>query len=128
MNLQMDIFGRYFELTDGHNLFVLYSACHNDRRMYRRISLVSIPNIQRQLYRRFLSVGMSHHHRRAKILRYISSGKLFFRHAIFVCKTIDKCFFCFPDRAMESGITDERKADRRIPSMRMSINILLMKP
>jgi len=41
-NLQTDIFGRYYTLTDnftnGLNPSVFYSAYHNDRRMYRRIS------------------------------------------------------------------------------------------
>jgi hypothetical protein len=37
-------------------------------------------------------------------------------------------FFIFPtDIATDSGITDERKIDGRIPSMRMSVNKLLTK-
>jgi hypothetical protein len=45
--------------------------------------------------------------------------------AIFVCKTIGKCFFIFlTDIATDSGVTDERKADGRIPSVRMSVNKL----
>jgi len=39
--------------TDGHNPTVFYSACHNDRWIYRRRSSVGIPNIHRQFYRRF---------------------------------------------------------------------------
>jgi hypothetical protein len=48
----------------------------------------------------------------------------FFWRVISVCKTIDKCFFIFPtDIATDSGITDERKANGRIPS----VNKLLTK-
>ena len=49
----------------------------------------------------------------------------FFLHAIFVCKTIGKFFFMLPtDIATDSGITDERKADGRIPSVKTSVNKL----
>jgi len=111
MNLQMDIFGRYYTLTDnftdGRNPPVFYSACHNDRWMYRQISSVGIPNIHRQFYRRFSSVGMSHYHRRAKSVGIFQAGNFFFWHAISVYKTIGKFFFIFlTDIAMESGITD----------------------
>ena len=49
----------------------------------------------------------------------------FFFHAISVCKTIGKFFFIFlTDIAMDSGITDERKAVGRIPLVRTSVNKL----
>jgi hypothetical protein len=49
----------------------------------------------------------------------------FFWRAITVCKTISKCFFMLStDIAMDGGITDERKANGLIPSVRMSVNKL----
>jgi hypothetical protein len=57
-----------------------------------------------------------------KIRRYISSGNLFFWRAHSVCKTVDKWFFVFPtDIPTEWGITDEGKADGRIPSVMTSV-------
>jgi hypothetical protein len=71
---------------------------------------------------------MSHYHRRAKIRRYISSGKYFFWRAISVYKTIGNFVFIFPiDIATDYGITDERKADGRILSVMTSVNKLPMK-
>ena len=129
MNLQTDIFGRYYILTDnftdGLNPLVFYSACHNYRRMYRQISSVGIPNPHRQIYRQYESVGMSHYHRWDKSVGIFQARNFFFLRAISVCKTIGKCFFYFPtDIATDSGITDERKADGRIPSVRTSVNKL----
>jgi hypothetical protein len=57
-----------------------------------------------------------------KIRRYISSGNLFFWRALSVCKTFGKWFFFFPtDIPTEWGITDEGKADGRIPSGMTSV-------
>jgi hypothetical protein len=58
-----------------------------------------------------------------KIHRYISSGNLFFWLANSVCKTIGKWFFfvLLTDIATEWGITDERKADGRNPSVMTSV-------
>jgi hypothetical protein len=70
------------------------------------------------------SVRMSHYHRWDKSVGIFQAGN-FFLPAISVCKTIGKCFFIFPtDIATDSGVTDERKADGRILSVRMSINKL----
>jgi len=58
---------------------------------------------------------------------YFKWETFFFWRAISVCNTIS-VFFIFPiDIATDSGITDERKTDGRILSMRMSVNKLLMK-
>jgi hypothetical protein len=52
----------------------------------------------------------------------------FFWRAISVCKTIGKCFFIFPTNIVtDYGITDERKADGRILSVKTSVNKLPMK-
>jgi hypothetical protein len=49
----------------------------------------------------------------------------FFLRAISVCKTIGNFFFIFPtDIATKYGITDERKADGRFPSVMTSVNKL----
>jgi hypothetical protein len=125
----MDIFGRHFTLTDnftdGLNMSVFDSTCHNDRRMYRRISSIDISNTHRQLYRQCVSIGMSHYHRQDKSVSIFQAGNFFFWRVIFVCKTIGKCFFMLPtDIATDGGITDEQKADRRILSARTSVNKL----
>jgi len=58
---------------------------------------------------------------------YFKRGTFFWR-AIFVNKTIGKCFFIFlTDIATDCGITDERKAEGRIPSVMTSVNKLPMK-
>jgi uncharacterized protein (DUF2344 family) len=55
----------------------------------------------------------------------IFQAGIFFWCAISVCKTIGKFFFIFPtDIATKYGITDERKADGRFPSMMTSVNKL----
>ena len=129
MILQTDILGRYFTFTDnftnGLNPSVFGSTSHNDRRMYRRISSVGISNTHRQLYRRYVSISMSQYHRQDKSVSIFQAGTFFLR-AISVCKTISKCFFfVFPtDITMDDGITDERKADRLIPSVKTSVNKL----
>jgi len=52
----------------------------------------------------------------------------FFWRAISICKTISKYFFIFPTNiATNSGITDEKKVDGHILSVRTSINKLLTK-
>ena len=128
MNLQMDIFRRYYALTDKFTDGLNPSVLPQWPTMYWWISSVGIPNSHRQVYRRYESVGMSHYHRRDKSVG-IFQAKNFFWRAISVCKTIGKCFFfIFPtDIATNSGITDERKADGRIPSLRMSVNKLSTK-
>jgi len=82
MNLQTNIFGRYFTLTDkftdGLNPSVFDSSCHNDRRMYKQISSVGISNTHRELYRRYVSVGMSNYHRRDKSVGIFQAGNFFF--------------------------------------------------
>lgn len=50
----------------------------------------------------------------------------FFLRAIFVCKTINKCFFLLTDLAMEVGITDKRKADKHFLSGSSSVKKLPM--
>ena len=56
---------------------------------------------------------------------YFKRETFFFLRAISIYKTIGKCFFIFPtDIATEYGITDERKADGRIPLVRTSGNKL----
>ena len=51
--------------------------------------------------------------------------EIFFWRTIFVCKTIGKCFFVLPTNIVTNGgITDERKADGRILSMKKSVNKL----
>ena len=100
MNLQTDIFGRYYtltdKLTDGLHPSVFDSTCQNDRRMYIRISF------KRETF--FFGVQFP---------SVIPSANV---------------FFIFPtDIATDSGITDERKIDGRIPSMRMLVNKLLTK-
>jgi len=129
MNLQMDIFGRYYRLTDnftdGLNPSVFYSACHSYRRMYRRISSVGIPNPHQQIYRRYESVGMSHYHRWDKSVGIFQARNFFFCEQFPSVKPSANVFFIFPiDIATDSGITDERKADGRIPSVRTSVNKL----
>ena len=63
-----------------------------------------------------------------KSVGIFQAGNFFFWRAIFVCKTIGKLFFIFPiDIATEYGITNERKADRYIPSVMTSVNKLPMK-
>jgi hypothetical protein len=58
-----------------------------------------------------------------KICRYISRGNLFFGAQILSVKPSANGFFVFPtDIATEWGITDERKGDKHIPSVRMSVN------
>jgi hypothetical protein len=58
-----------------------------------------------------------------KIRRYISSGKLFFGAQILSVKPSANAFFIFlTDIATEWGITDERKANGRNPSMKTSVN------
>jgi hypothetical protein len=107
--------------TDGMNLSVFDSSCHNYRRIYRRIYSVGISNTHRQIYWRYVAVGKSWYHRRNKIRRYISSGKLFFSTQIPSVKPSANGFFVFPtDIAMEYGITDERKADGCNPSVNKS--------
>jgi hypothetical protein len=70
-------------------------------------------------------VGKSCYHRREKIRWYISSGKIFFGMQISSVKPSANGFFVFPtDIAMEWGITDERKADGRILSVKTSVNKL----
>ena len=101
MNLQTDIFRRYFIhsptdlfhiLTDGFTDGYFPSVNHN------------------------ITDGM-------KIRRYISSGNLFFFGAqIPFVKPSANGFFVFPtDIATEGGITDEGKADGRNPSVMTSV-------
>jgi len=132
MNLQTDIFGRYFELTDhftdGHNPSVLYSACQKDWRIYRQISSVGIPIIYRQLYRRFLFIGMSHTITDGlKSVGIFQAGNFFFGAQCSSVK-LSQMFFFPTDIATKSGIIDEKKVDGRIPSGRTSVNILPTKP
>jgi hypothetical protein len=57
-----------------------------------------------------------------KIRRYISSGNLFFGTQILSVKPLANGFFVFlTDIATEGGITDERKADGRNPSVMTSV-------
>ena len=64
MNLQTNIFGRYFTLTDkftdGLNPSVFDSSCHNDRRMYKQIYSIGITdspkNLPTDLIRRYFTV------------------------------------------------------------------------
>jgi hypothetical protein len=111
--------------NDGLNPSVFDSACHNDRRMYRRISSIGISNTHRQLYRRYVSVGMSHYHGRDKSVCIFQAGNFFFCAQFLSVKPSANVFFILPiDIATDGGITDERKADGRIPSVRTSINKL----
>jgi hypothetical protein len=58
---------------------------------------------------------------RIKIRRYISSRKLFFGAQIPSVKPSANDFFVFPtDIGTKWGITDERKADKRNPSVNKS--------
>jgi hypothetical protein len=69
---------------------------------------------------------MSNYHRQDKSVDIFQTRNFFLR-AIFVWKTIGKCFFILPTNiAMDGGITDEQKADGRIPSVRTSVNKLPM--
>jgi len=57
-----------------------------------------------------------------KILRYISSGNFFFSAQIPYVKPSANGFFVLPtDIVMEWGITEERKADGRNPSVMTSV-------
>ena len=105
-------------ISNTHRQTESVGIWHNYRRIYRLIYTVSITNTHRQLYRRYVSVGKSRYHRRMKICRYISSGKLFFGAQIPSVKPSANGFFMFPtDIATKWGITDEGKADRCNPSM-----------
>jgi hypothetical protein len=86
---------------------------HNYRWIYRRIYSVGISNTHRQLYRRYVSVDKSRYHRRMKIHRYISSGKLFFWRTNSVCKTIGKWFFCVSDRYSDGMGNHQQRESRR---------------
>jgi hypothetical protein len=120
MNLQTDIFSRYFTLTDNFtnrlNPSVFDSTCYNDRRMYRRIYSVGISNTHQQLYQRYVSVGMSHYHRQDKSVGIFQAGNFFFR-VIFFCKTIGKCFFCVADRYSDRRWYYRRTESRRTYSI-----------
>jgi len=100
MNLQTDIFGRYYRVTDNFidelNPSVFYSACHNYQRKYRRISSISIPNPHRQIYRWCASVGMSHYHRRDKSIGIFQAGNVFFGAQFPSVKPSANVFFIFP--------------------------------
>jgi hypothetical protein len=122
MNLQTDIFGRYYSLTDnftdGLNSSVFYSACHNYRQIYRRIFSVGIPNTHRQIYQRYNSIGMSHYHRRDKSIGIFQAGNFFFCAQFPSVKPSANVFFIFlTDIATDYGITDKKKADGCIPSV-----------
>ena len=93
--------------TDRLNPSAFDSSFHNYRRLYRWIYSVGISNTH-QLYQQYLAVGKSRYHRRNKIRRYISSGKLFFWRANSVCITIGKWFFCFSDRYSD-GMGNHRR-------------------
>ena len=108
--------------TDGLNPSAFDSSCHNYRRIYRQIYSVGISNTHRQIYRRYVAIDKSRYHRRNKIRRYISSGKLFFGAQIPSVKPSTNGFFVFPtDIVTEWGITDEGKADGRNPSVKTSV-------
>jgi len=106
----------------------LGSTCHNDRQMYRRISSIGIPNTHRQFYRQYASVGMSHYHRRDKSVDIFQVGNFFFGAQFPSVKPSANVFFIFlTDIVTDSGITDERKANGRFPSVRTSVNKLSTK-
>ena len=109
--------------TDTMNLSAFDSSYHNYQWIYRRIYSVGISNTHWQLYRRYVAVGKSRYHRRNKIRRYISSRKLFFGVRILSIKPSANSFFVFlTDIVTEYGITDKRKADRIITSVKTSVN------
>jgi hypothetical protein len=90
--------------------------------IYRRIYSVGISNTHRQIYRRYVAVGQSQYHRWNKIRRYISSRNYFFGAQIPSVKPSANGFFVFPtDIVTECGITDERKVDGHIPSVKTSV-------
>ena len=111
------------EFTDGISLLAFHSSCHNHRRIYRRIYSVSISHTHRQLYWRLIP----------SVYNTIIDGfiplvyfkrETFFWRAIFVCKTIGKCFFLPTDLAMKWGITNESKTDGRFSSVMSSVKKL----
>jgi hypothetical protein len=131
-NLQTDIFGRYYTLTDnftnGLNPSVFYSAYHNDRRMYRRISSSVFQTFTKNCIDGF-NPSVCH-----TITDGINSSVYFKRETFFgvqvpYVKSSANVFFIFPtDIATKSGITDERKADGHFPLVRMPVNKLPTKP
>jgi hypothetical protein len=71
---------------------------------------------------------MSHYHRRDKSVGIFQAENFFFGAQFSSIKPSANIFFIFPiDIATDSGIIDERKADRLSPSVRTSINKLPMK-
>jgi hypothetical protein len=53
--------------------------------------------------------------------------EFFFWRPIFICKTIGNCFFfLLTNLAMESGITDEKKADSMFLSVKALVKKLLI--
>jgi hypothetical protein len=68
---------------------------------------------------------MSHYHRQDKSVGIFQAGNFFFGAQFSSVKPSANVFFVLPtDIAMDGGITDERKADGRIPSVRTSVNKL----
>ena len=68
---------------------------------------------------------MSHYHRRDKSDGIFQAGKVFFGVQFSSIKPSANVFFIFQtDIATDYGITDERKADRLISSVMMSVNKL----
>ena len=87
--------------------------------MYRRISSDGILNTDRQLYRRYVSVGISHYHRRDKSVGIFQAGNFFFcAHFLSVKPSANVVFMLPADIAMDGGITDGR-----ILSVRTSVKI-----
>jgi hypothetical protein len=92
MNLQTDIFGWYF----------IHSS-------------TDLPTVS---FRRSITISPTEY----KSGGIFQAGIFFFWRANSVCKTIGKWFFVFPtDIATKGGITDERKADGRNPSVMTSV-------
>jgi hypothetical protein len=61
---------------------------------------------------------MSHYHRRDKFIGIFQAGNFFFGAQFPSVKLSANVFFIFlTDIATDYGITDEKKADRRIPSL-----------
>jgi len=116
MNLQTDIFGRYFTLTDnftdGLNPSVFDSTCHNDDECtdgyLRSVFQTLTDNFTDGMY--------------LSVCHTITDGinpsiyfkrETFFWRAISVCKTISKCFFYVVDRYSDGRWYYQQTESRR---------------